>query len=104
MSVRISWPDLHVAGDTATARQLLAELLARNEREYIPPWSIASILVAVGDFDRAAMWMERAYEEQSNGIAYLAADEPLGQFRSDPRIRSLLERTGLAAAAADLER
>ena len=90
------------AGDTATAGQLVAELVARREREYVPAYSIASTLAALGDYDRAAAFMEKAFDEQSNGIAYLAADAALGQFRKDARIRPLMDRAGLGAVAAGL--
>jgi TolB-like protein/tRNA A-37 threonylcarbamoyl transferase component Bud32/Tfp pilus assembly protein PilF len=83
------------AGQIAEARIILRELLARAEREYVPPWSFVHAYVALGDIESAATWTEKAFEEGSNGIAYLTPDPDLAPLRRHPRIRALMARVGL---------
>jgi serine/threonine-protein kinase len=80
------------AGDSSSARALLHELLARSDSGYVPAWSIASVLEALGDRDGAMTWLEKAYAERSNGIAYLLGDTDM---RGDPRFEAMLARVGL---------
>ncbi len=81
-------------GQHAEARVLIDELLARSRREYVPPWTIASTLLALRDVEQAVPWMEKTFEEGSNAIAYFNADPSLRSLRDDPRFRSLLVRAG----------
>jgi TolB-like protein/Flp pilus assembly protein TadD/predicted Ser/Thr protein kinase len=83
------------AGLGERARDLLGTLLRLAAREYVPPGTIADIYVALGDYDGAFPWMEKAYLERSNWIAYIAGDPANDVLRADPRFRSLLERLGL---------
>jgi tetratricopeptide (TPR) repeat protein len=86
---------LGCAGQPAKARQILEELVAAAQREYVAPLSIAHCYLGLGDVDEALTWIERAYMP---GMAqwpyYLAAPfyEPL--FRHN-RFQSVLERIGL---------
>jgi Flp pilus assembly protein TadD len=83
------------AGHVAEARQTLAELLARTERDYVPPWTFVHVYVALGDIESAVTWTEKAYEEGSNGIAFIAPDPDLAALRGHQRIRTLMARAGL---------
>ena len=49
----------------------------------------------LGDSDRGFEWLEKAYQERSNAVAYLAASAHYDRVRSDPRYRDLLRRIGL---------
>jgi serine/threonine-protein kinase len=82
------------AGNRAAARVQLARIMDRGRAEYVPPGSIAEVYAALGDLDSAVTWMERAYAEGSNMIAYIGSPEhePL---RRHPGFRALLSRAGL---------
>jgi serine/threonine-protein kinase len=82
-------------GQRDSARMLLAELIARSKREYVPPLSIAEIFASLGDVDAAMGWMEKAFAEGSNGMAYLAVEPVNAPLRGDPRFQRLLARAGL---------
>jgi serine/threonine-protein kinase len=84
------------AGDGARARELLRVLLDMQARQYVAPGAVADVYVALGDFDGAFPWMEKAYLERSNWMAYIAGDPANDAFREDPRFRSLLGRIGLS--------
>ena len=85
---------LAVDGQNAAARSLLATILHRAREQYAPPGSIAEVYAALGEVDSAVTWMERAYAEGSNMIAYIASPEH-ASLRVHPRFRGLLARAGL---------
>ena len=82
------------AGRSGHARALLARMHERAQRAYVPPWSFVHPYVALGEFDRAADYTEQAFQEGSNGIAYLFADAELAPLRQHPRVRTILTRAG----------
>jgi len=82
-------------GRPAEAKALLGELLSLSARRYVSPLSIASVYFALGGNDRAFEWMEKAYAERSNGMAYLAVEPYFEPWRSDPRYQDLMRRVGL---------
>jgi len=84
-----------LAGRKPEAEGLLEELRAQASRRYVSPYAISHVYVVLGDRDRAFEWLEKAYQERSNGIAYLVVDPVLAPLRGDPRFRSLAQRAGL---------
>ena len=83
------------AGRRGEARRLLAQLLARSRREYVPPVVIALVFNALDDQERTLDWLEKAFAEKSNAIAYLAVDYRDRPLRHNPRFLRLLARAGL---------
>lgn len=83
-----------LAGNDEEARSLLANLLTRARTRYVPPGAIAEVYAALGEIDTAVTWMERAFEEGSNMIAYIASPEHRS-LRQSARFRALLARAGL---------
>ena len=49
----------------------------------------------LGDADKGFEWLDKAIEERSNGVSYVAVDHFMDRFRSDPRCRRVLDRIGL---------
>jgi tetratricopeptide (TPR) repeat protein len=82
------------AGRHAEARRLLEILLARRGDRYVPPAVIAGVFTALGDVENAITWLEKAYAEGSNVIAYLA-DRDRNVLRGHPRFEALLAGAGL---------
>ncbi len=82
-------------GNHEQAQQALKTLLAGLPDHYVPPSTIAHIHLALGQMDGALAWLERAYDEGSNFIAYLAVDPGMDPLRGQPRYERLLERVGL---------
>jgi len=83
------------SGRRAEAKALLDELLALSAHRYVSPASIAGIYLTLGDSAHGFDWMEKAFAERSNGIAYLAIDPIYEPWRGDPRYRDLMRRAGL---------
>jgi serine/threonine protein kinase/TolB-like protein/Tfp pilus assembly protein PilF len=83
------------AGRPAEARRILGDLLIVARTRYVSPGLFASIYLALGEADLAFPWIERAYREQSNYMAYIAVDDTRDAVGADPRYRDLLRRVGL---------
>jgi serine/threonine-protein kinase len=91
------------AGDEATARRILDSFLERSGREWIPPLMIAQAYQALGEYDDAFGWYDRAYHSRDHILAVLHTDRsfqlsPPGasDITCDPRWESLIRRIGLA--------
>ena len=84
-----------MAGRRHEARQALDEFLARAGTGYVPPWGLAKLYLVLGDVDRAFELLERAYQERSNGMVYLALDSEFATVREDARYLDLVKRVGL---------
>jgi eukaryotic-like serine/threonine-protein kinase len=82
------------AGKREEARALLREILARSRDEYVSPGAIADVYAGLGEVDEALTWLERAFAERSNKIAYLA-DREHDPIRHHPRFQALLVGAGL---------
>jgi TolB-like protein/Tfp pilus assembly protein PilF len=82
------------AGRRDEARALLGRLLERSRHEYVPPASIADAFRAVGDVDGALTWLEKAFAERSNAVAYLDQSDN-APLRRHPRFQALRARVGL---------
>jgi eukaryotic-like serine/threonine-protein kinase len=85
-----------LAGQRSESERLLREIVARARTEYVPPFALAQPYLLLGDYDRAFALLERAYDERSNGMAYLAVDPMFVPVHDDPRYVDLLKRVGLA--------
>jgi DNA-binding winged helix-turn-helix (wHTH) protein/tetratricopeptide (TPR) repeat protein len=85
-----------VAGMRERARTVMDELQCRMREQYVPPYSMAIILTALGEKDQALEWLERGYEAKDEWLTRLGIAIELDSLRSDPRFRSLIERVGLS--------
>ena len=88
------------AGNDVKAREILKNLFAAAQHQYVAPLSIAHCYLGLGVFDQALDWIHRAYTPgMGQWPYYLAAPfyEPL--WRND-RFQSILERIGLSRPAA----
>ena len=77
------------------ARQVLLEVEALSRREYVSPYRVAGIYLALEEIDRAFEWLELAYHEHDAWLTWLPVDPGLDEIRSDERFQTLLDRVGL---------
>lgn len=77
------------------ANKVLNELLELNKRRYVTPAALANVYIGLGNKDQAFVWLEKAFQEHSNYIAYLKVFPIFDPLRSDPRFANLVERAGL---------
>ena len=66
--------DIHAKfGEQVEANKMLQELLMRAKTEYVAPYDIASLYVALGDKEKALAWMDQAVQERAFGILSIKA-------------------------------
>jgi TolB-like protein/DNA-binding winged helix-turn-helix (wHTH) protein/Flp pilus assembly protein TadD len=84
-----------VAGRTADAQNILAQLKKMSTRQYVHPVLVARVCAVLGQRQEALEWLEAGYRVQSRDLLELKYDPRLVSLRSDPRFRDLLRRVGL---------
>jgi len=84
-----------LAGQRDEANKILNELLELNKRRYVTPAAVANVYIGLGNKDQAFVWLEKAFQERSNYLAYLKVFPVLDPLRSDPRFTDLVHRVGL---------
>ena len=84
-----------LAGRKADALKILNELLELNKTRYVTPAALVNVYVGLGDKEQAFAWLEKAYQERSNYLAWLKVFPILDPLRSDPRFADLVHRVGL---------
>jgi len=82
-------------GQREEARRILLQLAAASKERYTPGLAFAIVHVGLGDNDQALSWLEKAYEERFNRLAYLRREPVWDPLRSDPRFIDLLRRINL---------
>ena len=65
---------------------------------YIPPIALAWVYTALGEFDTAFTWLDKAVDAHDVMLAYLPVGPCYDPLRSHARFPRLLERIGVRAA------
>lgn len=82
-------------GQRHEARQILQQLSEASNERYTPALAFAIVHLGLGEHDRALAWLEKAYAERFNRLAYLRREGIWGPLRPDPRFQDLLRRINL---------
>ncbi|HUQ83182.1 MAG TPA: hypothetical protein VM076_18665, partial [Gemmatimonadaceae bacterium] len=90
---------LATGGERTEAEGILRRLHAVAESRSVSSYEVAVIQGALGDGDAMFDWLDRAYEERSGWLAYLAVDPRLDGVRDDERFRALLRAVRLDPGA-----
>ena len=65
-----------------TREELNGELQRRSKGHYVNPTGVAGFYAELGDNSHAFEWLQRAYEEHSSGMQFLAVSSEFGPIRS----------------------
>ena len=79
-------------------KEALAELdrvLKLSKERYVAAYDIALIYAALADTENTFLFLERAMEDRSSLINFLAQDPFLDKLHTDPRFASLVQRIGI---------
>jgi DNA-binding winged helix-turn-helix (wHTH) protein/TolB-like protein len=95
-----AWEDLGYAyaksGQRDEATRILNQLQERAKRgEYVLPLGIAWIYIGLGDKDQAFVWLDKSFEERSDGMRQIKTNPIYDPLRSDARFTDLLKRMRL---------
>ena len=89
-----------VAGKQDEAHQVLRELQALCDQQYVSPYGIAIVQVGLGNVDDAVAWLQRAVARRSHFMPLVGVDPKLDALRADPRFEELLREIGLPRATS----
>lgn len=93
------------SGNKVEAQKLLAQLASESKVQYVSPYYFAIVCAGLGDNETAMNWLEKAFEDRSNGLVFLQVEPELDGLRSSPRFIALqkkLEFPEVANARAPL--
>jgi TolB-like protein/Tfp pilus assembly protein PilF len=82
-------------GDESQARQILATLEERSQREYVRPFGFAIVHLGLDEKDAALDFLENAFEGRDPDMVNLHFHPAWDDLRSDPRFIALVERVGI---------
>jgi TolB-like protein/Tfp pilus assembly protein PilF len=83
------------AGQPAQARLLYDSLLARAQREYVTPYTLALASLGLGDHPRALDLLEQAAAERSMPMKWIGVEPLFDPIRAEPRFQALLRQMRL---------
>jgi TolB-like protein/DNA-binding winged helix-turn-helix (wHTH) protein len=81
-----------LSGNQAEGQKLLKQLAAQSKKQYVSPYYIATVYVALGKYDVAMDWMEKAFADRSNGLVFLRVEPELDPLRALPRFIALQQK------------
>jgi TolB-like protein/Tfp pilus assembly protein PilF len=82
------------SGDINSAQTILDELEKPAGKRYVLPYNIAKIYAAMGDAEKAFMWLETSYKEGNPDLIELNSEPVFDGIRADPRFGELMQRVG----------
>ena len=82
-------------GERKEALRMIEDLKAASQQSFVPALFVALVYAGLEDKDQAFTWLEKAYEERFNRLAYLKVEALWDPLRSDPRFADLLRRVGI---------
>jgi DNA-binding winged helix-turn-helix (wHTH) protein/TolB-like protein/Tfp pilus assembly protein PilF len=86
---------LALSGRRAEALGELDRVLKLSKERYVPAYDIAAIYAALADTENTFLWLERAIDDRSTLMVFLARDPMFDAFHSDPRWAGLVQRIGV---------
>lgn len=81
-----------LSGNQDEAQRLLQQLTAQSRKQYVSPFYVAVVYIALGQNEVAMDWMEKAFADRSNGLVFLKVEPELDPLRSNPRFVNLQHR------------
>jgi TolB-like protein/DNA-binding winged helix-turn-helix (wHTH) protein/Tfp pilus assembly protein PilF len=81
-----------LSGNHPAANKLLTQLEALSKKQYVSPFYVAIVYVGLGKNDVAMNWLEKAYDDRSNGLVFLKVEPELDPLRTNPRFVALQNR------------
>jgi serine/threonine-protein kinase len=78
------------AGNRDAAIGVLTQLKERSAREYVSPYDVALIHLALGDRERSLVFLRQAYDAYSSFLPFANVDARLDDIRADSRFQALV--------------
>jgi TolB-like protein/DNA-binding winged helix-turn-helix (wHTH) protein/Flp pilus assembly protein TadD len=82
-------------GRKTDAQAVLYRLLHPPKKNYVSPFYVAVVYEGLGRQEEAMDWLDKAYENRSNGLIFLKVDPELDGLRGNLRFRALQRKLNL---------
>jgi TolB-like protein/DNA-binding winged helix-turn-helix (wHTH) protein/Tfp pilus assembly protein PilF len=86
-------------GDKEHARKVLDELRQRATNTYVSPFGLADVYIGLGDRDQALAMLEKALQEHSADLIFLASAPEFDGLHGEPRFKAIVARIGFPESA-----
>ncbi|UCF06289.1 MAG: protein kinase [bacterium] len=86
---------LAASGNVAEAEALYEELTERSRQEYVSPYNMAIITIALERYDEALDWLEKASVERSSAIFTIRVEPLFKVLWEKPEFKALATKVGL---------
>jgi DNA-binding winged helix-turn-helix (wHTH) protein/TolB-like protein len=86
---------LALSGRRAEALTELDRVLKLSTQRYVPAVDIASIYASLGDTENALAWLDRALQQRTSTLGFLAQNPAFDGLHEDPRFAAMVDRVGL---------
>ncbi len=85
---------LAASGRASEARAVLKTLAAQSSREFVDPYLVAAIHVALGDTRQTLVFLEEAFAAKSGFMVALNNEPKWDTIRSNPQFKDIAKRVG----------
>jgi len=83
-----------VTGRRADASKVLQSFDEMEKHRYVSRAARVYVYAGLGDKDKAFEWLEKAYQERSDALAWFPQEPESKSLRSDPRFAALMRKVG----------
>ncbi len=83
-------------GDTIRAKDLLQKTLDEKRKDWVSPYVLSRIYIALGNYPRALDLLEKSYEVRDLHMFYIKVDPGLFPIKNEPRFKELLKKMNLS--------
>jgi eukaryotic-like serine/threonine-protein kinase len=83
------------AGRREDAQGTLEELHRLAGNTYVSPFSVALVLLGLGEREESLSWLEKASQERTCWLVWLGVDPMFDSLRDEPRFQAILAQMGL---------
>jgi len=87
-----------VTGRRADALKILQRLDELEKHRYVSRFAHVYIYAGLGDKDKTFEWLEKAFQERSDSLAWFRFDPESKNLQSDPRFAALMQKIGFTEA------
>jgi adenylate cyclase len=84
-------------GDTLKAKELLQRSLTEKRKNWVSPYILCRVYVALGNYQRALDLLENSYEIRDLHLFYIKVDPGLNAIRDEPRFKEVMRKMNLAS-------